>query len=50
MYYETDNVSDSSLYHIFNPKIIGFRFFAKNSVVGGVKSEKLNFRKSLWIY
>ena len=46
MYYESDNVSDSSLHHIFNPKIIGFLFFAKNSLVGGVKSEKLNFRKS----
>ena len=46
MYYESDNVSDSSVHHIFNPKIIGFLFSAKNSLVGGVKSEKLNFRKS----
>ena len=46
MYYKSDNVSDSSLHHIFNPKIIRFLFFAKNSLIGVVNSEKLNFRKS----
>ena len=32
------------------PKILGFPFSAKNSVIWGMKCEKLNFRKSQGIY
>ena len=29
-----------------NPKMLGFPFSVKNSLIWGVKCEKLNFRKS----
>ena len=32
-------------YHIFEYENVWFPFFAKNSLIGGVKSEKLNVRK-----
>ena len=45
-FYESENFSDSSLRHIVKSENIRFPFATKNSLTWGVKSEKMNLRKS----
>ena len=46
-FYESENLSDPSLYHILEFEKFRFPFSKKNGVTGWVvKYEKLNFRKS----
>ena len=44
-FYESENLSDLSLYHILESENLRFPFCKKNSVTWVVKYEKLNFRK-----
>ena len=43
---ESENCSDSSFHRIFESENFMFPVSAKNSLIWGVKCEKLNFRKS----
>ena len=47
---ESENFSDSSLYHILESENFRFPFSKKNGVTWIVKYEKLNFGKSQGIY
>ena len=42
-YYEGENFSDSSLYHIFESEILGFLFSTKNSLTYGVKVTRSSY-------
>ena len=45
-FYDSENLSDSSLHHILESESFTFPFSKKNIVTWVVKYEKLNFRKS----
>ena len=49
-FYESENFSDSPLRHFVKSENIRFPFATKNSLTWGVKSEKMNLRKSEDIY
>ena len=49
-FYESENISDSSLHHILVSENFRFPFSKNNSVTWVVKYEIINLRKSLEIY